>query len=112
MHKASTNGAWRNNVPHGLALACWRFCARSRSCCTSTGSASARPRSRLSEDLGLTEDPMGYALAAFTLAYGLFEVPTGRWGDRYGSRGVLARIVIWWSVFTAPDRRRHRPVEC
>ncbi len=55
----------------------------------------------LSEDLGLTEAQLGYALAAFTLAYGLFEVPTGRWGDRYGSRGVLARIVVWWSVFTA-----------
>lgn len=55
----------------------------------------------LREDLGLTEAQLGYALAAFTLAYGLFEVPTGRWGDRYGSRGVLARIVVWWSVFTA-----------
>ena len=31
----------------------------------------------------------------------LFEIPTGRWGDRYGSRGVLTRIVIWWSFFTA-----------
>ena len=40
-------------------------------------------------------------MSAFTLAYGLFEVPTGRWGDRYGSRGVLARIVVWWSAFTA-----------
>ena len=52
-------------------------------------------------DLELTEAQLGYALAAFTLAYGLFEVPTGRWGDRFGSRGVLARIVVWWSVFTA-----------
>jgi MFS transporter, ACS family, glucarate transporter len=52
-------------------------------------------------DLGLTEAQLGYALAAFTLAYGLFEVPTGWWGDRFGSRGVLTRIVVWWSVFTA-----------
>lgn len=52
-------------------------------------------------DLGLTEAQLGYALAAFTLAYGLFEVPTGRFGDRFGSRGVLARIVVWWSLFTA-----------
>src|SRR5207237_1152825 len=28
------------------------------------------------------------------------EVPTGRWGDRFGSRGVLTRIVLWWSLFT------------
>jgi MFS family permease len=44
---------------------------------------------------------MGFVHMAFTLAYGLFEVPTGRWGDRYGSRRVLARIVLWWSLFTA-----------
>jgi MFS transporter, ACS family, glucarate transporter len=52
-------------------------------------------------ELGITEPQMGYVLGAFTVAYGLFEVPTGRWGDRYGSRGVLTRVVIWWSVFTA-----------
>ena len=28
-------------------------------------------------------------------------MPTGRWGDRFGSRGVLTRIVVWWSFFTA-----------
>jgi MFS family permease len=44
---------------------------------------------------------MGVVFAAFTVAYGLFEVPTGRWGDRFGSRGVLTRIVLWWSAFTA-----------
>ena len=41
-----------------------------------------------------------YAMA-FTLAYGLFEIPTGRWGDRLGARRVLTRISLWWSVFTA-----------
>ena len=40
-------------------------------------------------------------LMAFTLAYGLFEVPTGRWGDRIGGRRVLTRISLWWSAFTA-----------
>ncbi len=54
---------------------------------------------------------MGYALAAFMLAYGLFEVPTGRWGDRYGSRGVLTRIVIWWSAVYRLDRRGHGTVD-
>jgi ACS family glucarate transporter-like MFS transporter len=44
---------------------------------------------------------MGFVFGAFTVAYGLFEVPTGRWGDRFGSRGVLTRIVLWWSLFTA-----------
>src|SRR5437016_12759253 len=44
---------------------------------------------------------MGFIFGAFTVAYGLFEIPTGRWGDRFGSRGVLTRIVLWWSAFTA-----------
>ena len=38
---------------------------------------------------------------AFTLAYAVFEIPAGRWGDRYGSRRILTRIVLWWSFFTA-----------
>ncbi len=53
------------------------------------------------DDLGLTNTQMGYAMGAFLIAYGLFEVPTGHWGDRFGSRRVLTRIVVWWSVFTA-----------
>ena len=56
---------------------------------------------RIQEELGISNTAMGFVFAAFTLSYGLFEIPTGRWGDRYGSRGVLTRIVIWWSVFTA-----------
>src|SRR5205807_8517763 len=36
-----------------------------------------------------------------TLAYGLFEVPTGHWGDRIGARAVLTRIAVCWSFFTA-----------
>ena len=52
-------------------------------------------------DLQLTKTQFGFVAAAFTLAYALFEVPIGWWGDKYGSRGVLARIVIGWSIFTA-----------
>ena len=51
-------------------------------------------------DLGLTAVQMGWIFTAFQLAYGLFEVPTGRWADRVGTRSVLARIVIWWSAMT------------
>lgn len=51
-------------------------------------------------ELGFTNVQMSYVLMAFTLAYGLFEIPTGRLGDRHGSRNVLTRIVIWWSIFT------------
>ncbi len=55
----------------------------------------------MQEELGISKDEMGWIFSAFTLAYCLFEVPTGAWGDRYGSRGVLTRIVVWWSAFTA-----------
>jgi MFS transporter, ACS family, glucarate transporter len=52
-------------------------------------------------DLGLTAVQMGWVFTVFQLAYGLFEVPTGRWADRAGTRSVMARIVIWWSALTA-----------
>jgi MFS family permease len=55
----------------------------------------------IQNELALSDTTMSWVHAAFTIAYGLFEVPTGRWGDRYGSRGVLTRIVLWWSLFTA-----------
>jgi len=53
------------------------------------------------KSLDLTKEQMSWVFNAFTIAYCLFEVPTGHWGDRFGSRGVIARIVIWWSAFTA-----------
>lgn len=52
-------------------------------------------------DLGLTLSQMGWVFTAFQLAYGLFEVPTGRWADRRGTKAVVARIVLWWSALTA-----------
>ncbi|MBI2808514.1 MAG: MFS transporter [Planctomycetes bacterium] len=50
---------------------------------------------------GLGNTQASWILMSFTLAYGIFEIPTGRWGDRFGSRRVLTRIVLWWSAFTA-----------
>lgn len=55
----------------------------------------------IQSEFALTNEQVSYVLMAFTLAYGLFEIPTGRLGDRYGSRNVLTRIVVWWSAFTA-----------
>ena len=51
-------------------------------------------------DLGLSQVEMSFVFSAFTLAYAIFEIPTGWWGDRIGTRRVLTRIVAWWSVFT------------
>jgi MFS transporter, ACS family, glucarate transporter len=51
-------------------------------------------------DLSLSNRQMGFVFSAFTIAYALFEIPTGAWGDRIGARRLLTRIVIWWSSFT------------
>ncbi len=55
----------------------------------------------MTRELGLTEIQFGWVLAAFTISYGLFEIPTGLMGDRFGEKKTLARIVIWWSIFTS-----------
>lgn len=54
----------------------------------------------IQRDLHLGPVQMGFVFSAFTAAYALFEIPTGWWADRKGSRHVLTRIVLWWSVFT------------
>ena len=52
-------------------------------------------------DLGLSDTEMGLVFSAFTLAYALFEVPSGWLADRFGARFMLTRIVLWWSAMTA-----------
>jgi len=52
-------------------------------------------------DLHLDNQSFGYILGAFSLAYALFELPTGILGDRIGPRKILTRVVFWWSGFTA-----------
>lgn len=39
-----------------------------------------------------------------TVSYALFEILTGRMGDRTGARRVLTRVVLWGSAFTAFNR--------
>ena len=56
---------------------------------------------RMQAELGIPPEQWGIVLSAFVLAYGLFEIPTGMMGDRSGQRGILTRIVLWWSGFTA-----------
>ncbi|MHB8901199.1 MAG: MFS transporter [Thermoguttaceae bacterium] len=50
--------------------------------------------------LSLSETQMSLVFSAFALAYAAFEIPTAWWADRAGTRRVLTRIVIWWSMFT------------
>jgi ACS family glucarate transporter-like MFS transporter len=56
---------------------------------------------RMQEALHLGPVEWGLVGTFFTLGYGLFEIPSGHWGDKLGARRVLTRIVIWWSAFTA-----------
>ncbi|MCI0703547.1 MAG: MFS transporter [Planctomycetia bacterium] len=55
----------------------------------------------IQKELGLSNSEMSLVLMSFTLAYGLFAVPVGRWGDKTGPRSVLSQIVFAWSAFTA-----------
>jgi ACS family glucarate transporter-like MFS transporter len=56
---------------------------------------------RMQDALHISPVGWGWVNGAFLLAYGAFEIPTGALGDRIGPRKVLARIVLWWSAFTA-----------
>jgi MFS family permease len=63
---------------------------------------SASEKEYLPHALGLQGSAdLRWAFTAFSLAYALFEVPTGWLGDVFGPRATLIRIVVWWSFFTA-----------
>lgn len=55
----------------------------------------------ISADLHLDKQQMGSVFGAFGLAYALFEIPMGLYGDKLGVRRVLTQVVLAWSVFTA-----------
>src|ERR1035438_9335604 len=56
---------------------------------------------RMQHDMKISPSHWGWVIGAFTLAYALFEIPSGVLGDRIGPRRVLTRIVLWWSAFTS-----------
>jgi MFS transporter, ACS family, glucarate transporter len=56
---------------------------------------------RIKSEFSLNNEQFGWVLASFALAYALFEIPSGIFGDRIGPRSVFIRIVLWWSFFTA-----------
>lgn len=51
-------------------------------------------------EFNMSQPNMGKVFSAFTFAYGLFQLPGGWLGDRYGPRTVLSVAIAWWSVFT------------
>src|SRR4028118_2122770 len=56
---------------------------------------------RIKTEFGLTNTQFGWVLASFSLAYAVFEIPSGVWGDRIGPKALFIRIVLFWSFFTA-----------
>lgn len=56
---------------------------------------------RMQDELLITPEMWGWVVGAFTISYAAFEIPAGVWGDKYGPRNILTRIVLWWSAFTA-----------
>ena len=55
----------------------------------------------LAADLGLSSVQMGFVYGAFILSYGLFAVPGGLLGDKFGGRKVITGLVLLFSLFTA-----------
>jgi MFS transporter, ACS family, glucarate transporter len=51
-------------------------------------------------EFNLSPDQKAWVFSAFTIAYAVFEIPSGWLGDRFGPRLALTRIVLGWSAFT------------
>lgn len=57
-------------------------------------------QSSVQEDLGLSDRQMGWIYGLFFLTYGLFQIPSGLFGDRLGSRLALPILSSLWSFAT------------
>jgi ACS family glucarate transporter-like MFS transporter len=85
-------GARKRVVAFTLALVAIAYLDR---VCISTAAPTIRA------ELGLDQTQMGLVFSVFTFTYGLFEMPSGWFADRFGARKALVRIVVFWSVMTA-----------
>ncbi|MDR3622171.1 MAG: MFS transporter [Paludisphaera borealis] len=61
----------------------------------------ATASAEIREPLGLSDGQLGALMAAFMVAYGLFEIPWGVLGDRVGVRSVLSIVILGGSALTA-----------
>jgi MFS family permease len=59
-----------------------------------------RAAPEIGETLHLNPEQQGYLVSAFLVAYGLFQVPFGLVGDRWGARNVLTLLALGWSLLT------------
>src|SRR5260221_13979125 len=60
--------------------------------------------SRIQDRFRISPEAWGWVVGVFTVSYGIFEIPTGRMGDRIGARRVLTRVVLLGSGVTALTR--------
>ncbi len=81
------------------AVVAWMLVAAAISYLDRVCIATAAPT--IKAELALSDSQIGLVFSAFTLAYALFEIPAGWMADRYGARIMMARVVVWWSLFTA-----------
>ena len=56
---------------------------------------------RMQNELHLSPQAWGWVTGVFSIAYAIFEIPSGFMGDKFGARLMLTRIVLWWSAFTS-----------
>jgi sugar phosphate permease len=61
----------------------------------------ARASAEFKESLGLSDGQVAHLMAAFMIGYGLFEMPWGFLGDRFGVRSLLVAIMVGGSSLTA-----------
>lgn len=59
-----------------------------------------RAQESIQKSLSISDEQMGLVFGSFWLAYGIFEIPGGWMGDRWGARFTITRIVLAWSLFT------------
>ena len=56
--------------------------------------------STIREDLGLTLEQSGWFMGAFFWTYAIFQVPSGWFAERLGTRIALSIFAVGWSVAT------------
>ena len=54
----------------------------------------------IKNEIGFNEMQLGMVLSAFSLSYAIFQIPSGVFGGRLGSRAAIAAIAIVWGVLT------------
>ena len=52
------------------------------------------------EEFHYSSTQLGWILSSFTIAYALFQIPGGIFGQRVGARVALTAIAVCWGVLT------------